>query len=1211
MPHDVFISYSTQDAAIADDVVRALEGAGIRCWIASRDIPPGSPNWAGEIEQAIRQARAMVLIVSPQFNDSVQTPKEIILGIDERLFILPIRIADFQPWSHLRYFLADRQWVDASSQPVQQRLDLVVRVLRYKLAGTPAEAEEPVPSAQPQFEGVQAAEALGVLPLGPRLKLELWQPMKLRNDQPSLWLQAYNALVPMSGREQEVEELLGLLRAEGQFRWRVCFGEAGMGKTRLAIEFVRRARSDGWHAGFASSSNLRSFVGSERVISWRPCVPTLVVVDYAASKLSDLRRLFEHLSSLEARTQQEADTAAAIPPVRVLLLERHADSARGWLQELLAAGEGMTGDLLRNVCFQGIKQLQPPGGKGSTPADFTHRIIEDTFKRWASITGRTPPALPDFTEKDWRRIQLRTGNRPLYLQMAALHACERGSAVQLPTWGRGDLLKAALARERRYVEKECEGNHELRKAVEHITAMLCLAGVGAARGRQWLRIVDEELKAIGLSSISAHQAEHHRRAIFAETQPGAADAETGVIQPDIVSEGFAAQVLQEEEEGGPPTEALRQVLCLSGVRAWANMVRMVQDLVGIEKHLFGPAHAGGIDGWLPPLLADRPVEELRQLVHIIPERSISLHEFAVLVNEQLLDRIPRSHAAERAECLLSLGIHRCRLGRPNRTMSEQAIRELQEAIQLFTSLPLDGQGGYRSKLAKAYRLLGNTLSNLGQNEEAVRNTWTAARLASGDSPKPSDAPLDLANAPVAGLRVPETQELMSEFAKCLNCLSIDLHALQHNSAAKAAAARAVEVGEALIAHSWPAYAADLARYLNNLGLAQMACHETTAAIESCRRSAQIRSEFAQENPDEYAQPLSLTLSNLVSLEYAQKNITGAQAATEQLIGIYEDLSARNPGVYRAALAQCFHNIGYLCDDSGSRDEAVRYTQEGLRMREELLESDFDAHALDLAWSHHNLAYMYRSMDQTDKALPHMEKAYALRARWVENAPGREVAELVQSANSMAQMYQQKGDKDAEALWLNRVVSDWERCSGSAHSKAMALHDVATALGRLGRTVEAGAAAHGAAELLRQEFTAHSPEADVVGWATAGCNLASALALAGDWRNDVPVLSECIGLCQGVLSHIAPEKEGCSFLWGAMLNNLGHAQFRSGELLGQVDMIRQGVESLMSGAQHHRDHGYPASAEETTELALRAQACLDSFRTVGGNESHSNGAPSSD
>ena len=40
MAHDVFISHSSKDKPIADAICANLEGTGIRCWIAPRDIAP-------------------------------------------------------------------------------------------------------------------------------------------------------------------------------------------------------------------------------------------------------------------------------------------------------------------------------------------------------------------------------------------------------------------------------------------------------------------------------------------------------------------------------------------------------------------------------------------------------------------------------------------------------------------------------------------------------------------------------------------------------------------------------------------------------------------------------------------------------------------------------------------------------------------------------------------------------------------------------------------------------------------------------------------------------------------------------------------------------------------------------------------------------------------------------------------------------------------
>ncbi len=1022
------------------------------------------------------------------------------------------------------------------------------------------------------------------------IKLEMWRPMSLRNDHPSLWLQAYNELVPMIGREAEIEELFQMINCEGSFRWRVFFGEAGMGKTRLAIEFARRAMSEGWHAGFLNSINLQSFVSGPMASAWRPCVPTLIIVDYAASKVAGLRSLFEHLAAMEAEVELDKEEIITTPSVRVLLLERHADEARGWLRELRAAGESVTGHLLSEKCYLGLKKLQPPGGKpdsGSTSADFTRQIIKNTFARWEAITGRQAPSLPDFSEKDWRSIQVRTRNRPLYLQMAAIHACERQSAVQLPAWGRGELLSSAVARERKYVEHECGGNTDLCKAVEHITAILCLAGCGAARGRQWIHAVGEELKAIGVS-ISPNQVEHHRRAIFSEAQAGFSEVETGIIQPDIVSEGFAAQVLEAEEDG-TPSETLRQILRLSGIKAWANLVRMVQDLVGIEKHLFKSGEIDSIDSWLAPLLADRPLEELRQLIHVIPERSISLHGFALTVNEHLLHGIPKEHIFERAECLLSLGTHRCFM-RNTKESLERAVNELREAIRLYSQLPLDdSQRGCRLKMSKAHRMIDRAL---GTNyEEAARNCIIAARLASGEPSDCLSSQLTETRFEVASLRTPNGAESMLEFANAINNLGMNLNALKRNSEALEVAQHAVEVGEQLIAHNWLLFAPDLARYLNNLSMAQSSSGDLTGAISSCRRSAQIRAEFALDNPDEFAHPLSLTLANLVALEYSQKNVAGAQAASEQLIAIYDDLSARDPASYRGELAQCYHNIGYLCDDKGNKEEGIRNTLEGLKIREELLESDFDGIALDLAWSHHNIGYMYREVSDVARAQPHLERAYALRLQWVEHTPGRQLQELVKSANNMASLCREKGDSEGEAMWLDRAVRHGQATDLPLADRAMAAHNLAEALGRLGRSSEAAAAAKSAAQGFREKFGAISPETDVSSWADAGCNLASALALYGDWGADETALLQAIGISEQVLERINGDDTGTSFVWGALMNNLGHAQFRQGEMQRRLDGVRQGLENLERSVKHHIKHGNKAAAGETNLLIVRAHKAL--------------------
>jgi hypothetical protein len=53
---DVFISYASQDAAVAHAIVESLEAQGLKCWIAPRDVKPGA-QYADAIVRAINEAK--------------------------------------------------------------------------------------------------------------------------------------------------------------------------------------------------------------------------------------------------------------------------------------------------------------------------------------------------------------------------------------------------------------------------------------------------------------------------------------------------------------------------------------------------------------------------------------------------------------------------------------------------------------------------------------------------------------------------------------------------------------------------------------------------------------------------------------------------------------------------------------------------------------------------------------------------------------------------------------------------------------------------------------------------------------------------------------------------------------------------------------------------------------------------------------------------
>jgi Ca-activated chloride channel family protein len=125
MGHDVFISHSSIDKAIADAVTAALENAQIRCWIAPRDITPGD-SWGGSIIEGIEGSRVMVIVFSSHSNDSKQVMREVERAVQKDVVVVPFRVENIQPSRDMEYFLSSTHWLDAVTPEMDNHLaDLV------------------------------------------------------------------------------------------------------------------------------------------------------------------------------------------------------------------------------------------------------------------------------------------------------------------------------------------------------------------------------------------------------------------------------------------------------------------------------------------------------------------------------------------------------------------------------------------------------------------------------------------------------------------------------------------------------------------------------------------------------------------------------------------------------------------------------------------------------------------------------------------------------------------------------------------------------------------------------------------------------------------------------------------------------------------------------------------------------------------------------
>jgi hypothetical protein len=110
----VFISYASPDAALAQTVCAALEAAGILCWIAPRDVVPGT-LYADGIVGAIDESRILVLILSKDAVASPHVGRELERAASKRHPIVALKI-DAAPLTRaFEYFLNQSQWIETSA----------------------------------------------------------------------------------------------------------------------------------------------------------------------------------------------------------------------------------------------------------------------------------------------------------------------------------------------------------------------------------------------------------------------------------------------------------------------------------------------------------------------------------------------------------------------------------------------------------------------------------------------------------------------------------------------------------------------------------------------------------------------------------------------------------------------------------------------------------------------------------------------------------------------------------------------------------------------------------------------------------------------------------------------------------------------------------------------------------------------------------------
>ncbi len=120
----VFISYSSIDKNIADNLCAKLESKGIKVWYAPRNIH--AQDYATAIVDAITTCTHFVVILSKNSLSSNHVLNEIDLACQEltrQIHICPLKIDEEEMGPAFTYYLSRHHWLDACIPPLEKRLE--------------------------------------------------------------------------------------------------------------------------------------------------------------------------------------------------------------------------------------------------------------------------------------------------------------------------------------------------------------------------------------------------------------------------------------------------------------------------------------------------------------------------------------------------------------------------------------------------------------------------------------------------------------------------------------------------------------------------------------------------------------------------------------------------------------------------------------------------------------------------------------------------------------------------------------------------------------------------------------------------------------------------------------------------------------------------------------------------------------------------------
>ena len=715
-------------------------------------------------------------------------------------------------------------------------------------------------------------------------------------------LLAESCSIPLVGRDHDQALIRRWLSTARPISVMAMTGAGGSGKTRLALEMILESVQHNWASGFATHEEVRRFLSKQNLSTWGWQHDTFIVLDYAASLGTDLRTW---LSELADRTPEPT------PKLRLLLLERHADTTSGWYANLLS-GDSQTENVLDLFDPWEPTQIRP-----IAESTFRREILSSTLTKAAAIRSAPVPPLPAPSADpvfDQRLADPQWAD-PLMLMMAALTALETGVPTAL-SLSRPEVARRLAKREAARIRHFAPHNDDAAHFLVHLAA--CVTLCGGLNQSQALALAAEESSALGLQYPNGHGAAV-RCLQDAFPTPNAID----YVRPDLIGEAFLLEAWKSTDPASTnsavnplPSRARQQAisvrqplqvgtnsifraLSISETNVLSALIRTAQD--------FADAQERRPLAWINRIVSDSTdYRLLNALRYAIPLDTLCLRDIAFELASKLLELGRQEPTSDRANLLLNLSNRQSALGQ-----REQALRSIEEAVQICRQLAAARPDAFRPDLARSLNNLSVHQSDLGQREPALRSIEEAVSI-------------------YRQLAAARPDAFRPALALSLNNLSNRQSDLGRREQALRSIEEAVSIRRELAAARPDAFRPDLARSLNNLSAHQSDLGQREPDLRSIEEAVAIYRQLAAR-PDAFRPDLAMSLNNLSARQSDLGQREDALRSIEEAVSIRRQLAAARPDAFRPDLARSVFVLGRRHAASGDLDASLSAATEALTL----------------------------------------------------------------------------------------------------------------------------------------------------------------------------------------------------------------------------------------------------------------------------------------